>query len=78
MGKFSAANLNKTIYYLKRNGLQETWYAARERLAAKDHYSYEALTDEILAWQRSQVAEWQGQAVSWCLFFGQPLIIWKP
>lgn len=32
MGKLNLANLKKTIYYLRRNGLKNTWYAAKERL----------------------------------------------
>ncbi|MGN1146134.1 MAG: glycosyltransferase [Acetatifactor sp.] len=32
MRKINLANLKKTIYYLRRNGLKNTWYAARERL----------------------------------------------
>ncbi len=32
MGAFNLANLKKTIYYLHRNGLRDTWYAVWERL----------------------------------------------
>lgn len=32
MGRINRANLKKTVYYLKRNGLKKTWYAVRERL----------------------------------------------
>ena len=32
MNIFSAANLKKTIYYMKRNGLRKTIYAMRERV----------------------------------------------
>lgn len=32
MGRINLANLKKTIYYLRRNGLKNAWYAARERL----------------------------------------------
>lgn len=59
MGKLSAANLKKTIYYLKRNGLRETWYAARERLTAADTYTYEPPTEEVLARQRQQALSWE-------------------
>ena len=32
LGRINAANLRKSLYYLKRNGLRKTWYAVRERL----------------------------------------------
>ena len=31
MGVLNFANIKKTIYYLQRNGLRETWYAISER-----------------------------------------------
>lgn len=34
------ANLKKTIYYFKRNGIKETWYAVRERLEEKRQLPY--------------------------------------
>ncbi|HBA49677.1 MAG TPA: hypothetical protein DCZ91_18155 [Lachnospiraceae bacterium] len=40
MGRISRANLKKTIYYLKRNGLKRTWYAVRERLDEKKQLPY--------------------------------------
>ena len=40
MGRINRANLNKTIYYLKRNGLKRTWYAVRERLDEKRQPPY--------------------------------------
>ncbi|MCR2047338.1 glycosyltransferase [Acetatifactor muris] len=40
MGRINAANLKKTIYYLKRNGLRQTWYAVRERLDERRQPSY--------------------------------------
>lgn len=40
MSKLSVANIRKTLYYLKRNGLKNTWYAAKERLDAKADSSY--------------------------------------
>lgn len=46
MGKFSIANLKKTIYYFQRNGLRNTWNAARERLSGKEDYKAEVLTEE--------------------------------
>ena len=54
MGALSGANIKKTIYYLQRNGLKNTWYAVRERLAqAKETpYVYEAPPPEELERQR--------------------------
>lgn len=40
MSKLNVANIRKTLYYLKRNGLKNTWYAAKERLDAKAEASY--------------------------------------
>lgn len=41
MSKINIANLKKTIYYLKRNGLRDTYLAALERLRRKeDAYTY--------------------------------------
>lgn len=40
MGRISRANLKKTVYYLKRNGLKRTWYAVRERLDEKKQPPY--------------------------------------
>lgn len=34
------ADLRKTIYYLRRNGIRKTWYAARERLAERRQPPY--------------------------------------
>lgn len=46
MGKFSIANLKKTIYYFQRNGLRNTWIAARERLSGKEDYHPEFLSED--------------------------------
>ena len=67
MGKLSPANLKKTLYYLQRNGLRETMYAARERLFTMDSYTYEAPSREILDWQRQQAAEWGSSADTFSL-----------
>ena len=63
MGKLSPANWKKTVHYFQRNGLRDTWYAARERLVARDHYSYQPPSADILDWQRQQAGEWQEGAV---------------
>lgn len=54
MSKFTIANLKKTIHYLKRNGLRDTYLAALERLGQKedDTYAYEPPSEERLAEQR--------------------------
>lgn len=53
MGKLSVANLRKTIYYLRRNGLENTWHAIRERMAKTEEYIYQAPTEAELSRQRS-------------------------
>lgn len=48
------ANLKKTLYYLKRNGFRNTWYAARERLeeGRRPAYHFEEVSEKELAAQR--------------------------
>lgn len=41
MSKINKANLKKTLYYLKRNGLRDTFLAALERLQTNKQESYE-------------------------------------
>ena len=57
MSKINIANLKKTIYYLKRNGLRDTYLAALERLRKKEEYTYEPLSEEQLAEQKERSAE---------------------
>ncbi|MCM1188906.1 MAG: glycosyltransferase [bacterium] len=59
MGKISIANLKKTIYYLRRNGLTKTVCAAGERLrgTGEKDYRWEPVPKEILESQREQAAE---------------------
>lgn len=54
MGKLNLANLKKTLYYLRRNGLKNTWYAARERMEEKNAlpYTFAPITEEEAASQR--------------------------
>ena len=40
VAKLNKANLKKTLYYLQRNGLRETWISVRERLTETDRYFY--------------------------------------
>ncbi len=58
MGKLNRANIKKTLYYLKRNGMLNTYYAALERLKDKNnHYSYQELSSAQLAKQR--IKQWK-------------------
>lgn len=47
-------NFRKTIHYLKKNGLRQTYYAAKERAFEQQHdsYIYEAPSEEELKRQR--------------------------
>lgn len=59
MGKINRANLRKTLYYLKRNGVKGTFYAVRERLDKRlqPEYSWTPPTAEELEEQRRKAAE---------------------
>lgn len=54
MGRINGANLKKTLYYLKRNGLQGTFYAVRERLdkSLQPDYCWTPPAEEELTQQR--------------------------
>ncbi|MBQ7955145.1 MAG: glycosyltransferase [Lachnospiraceae bacterium] len=56
MGRISVANLKKTIYYLKRNGLRDTYLAALERLQEKDKnpWVYQPLSEAEAEAQRQK------------------------
>lgn len=58
MGKINLANLKKTIYYLKRNGLKSTLSAVTERLqtAGQPAYCWEPPSEAELREQRSRSA----------------------
>ncbi len=62
MGRINKANIKKTIYYLKRNGIRNTWYAAKERMeeAKKAPYQYTPPTRQELAWQKKTPTIFQG------------------
>lgn len=62
MGRINRANIKKTIYYLKRNGIRSTWYAAKERMeeAKKEPYHYLPPTEPELARQRTNPPAYQG------------------
>ena len=48
MAKLNKANLKKTLYYLQRNGLRETWISVRERLTETDRYFFVPCSEEEL------------------------------
>lgn len=62
MGKLTIANLKKTIYYLQRNGLRNTLNAARERLAAVEHYQPKTFSAEELATMHAEAEAWIREA----------------
>ena len=62
MGKLNRANFKRTLYYLKRNGLVNTYYAALERLQDKNNcYLYKELSSAQLAKQR--IKQWEERIV---------------
>lgn len=58
MSIFNNANLKKTVYYLKRNGLSKTVSAVRERLKgrAQSQYHWEPLSEEKRKKQQKHAA----------------------
>lgn len=52
------SNLKKTIHYLKKNGVKQAYYAARERTERikRASYHYERLSEEALLAQRENAA----------------------
>ena len=48
MAKLNKANLKKTLYYLQRNGLRETWISVRERLTETDRYFFVPCSEKEL------------------------------
>lgn len=57
MGKIlKAGNFRKTFHYLKKNGLKQAYYAAKERIYTEkaDDYNYEAPSEEALLRQREE------------------------
>jgi len=61
MGKVSLHNLKKTIYYFKRNGLKDTWYALRERMDEQVYpaYEYHPITQAEAERQRRDSLQYQ-------------------
>lgn len=60
MGIFKIANLRKTWYYFKKNGLKNAFYAAAERILDQsgENYRYEAPTADVLAAQREEAEKY--------------------
>lgn len=58
MGLCNMANLRKTVFYLRRNGLKKTWSALRERLEQRkaEAYTFVPVTEEELEKQRAAFA----------------------
>lgn len=62
MAKINRANVKRTLYYLKRNGLLNTYYAARERLATeKAGYQYQEPSPEQLLIQKNR--QWEEKRI---------------
>ena len=63
MGRINKANLKKTIYYMKRNGIRRTWYAVLERLEERKRppYVWTPPTDAELTVQREG---WEREGLS--------------
>lgn len=57
MGKINGANIKKAFYYLKRNGLLNTWYAVRERMDEKEAYCFTPPAPEALLQQTREAEE---------------------
>lgn len=57
MGKIlKISNIKKTVNYLKKNGLKQAYYAARERMEQEkaDSYTYEPVSTAVLQKQREE------------------------
>ena len=65
VGALNPANIKKTIYYLQRNGLRDTWYAVRERLVERQNppYVYTAPSKAELKTQLETVLERSGRGI---------------
>lgn len=52
--KISANNFKKVIRYLKKNGFKNTFYAAKERMVTKEHYTFLSVSLEELEKQKNR------------------------
>ena len=50
-------NIRKAYSYLKRNGIEDTFYASVERLVDKQEYNYLQPPAEVLERQRQEVKD---------------------
>ena len=57
VAKLNKANLKKTLYYLQRNGLRETWISVRERLTETDRYFFVPCSEAELEKQSRRMGE---------------------
>lgn len=58
-GIFRISNFRRTYYYVKKNGITNTFYAVWERVASgKTDYCYNAPADSVLDSQRKQAEEY--------------------
>ena len=56
VAKLNKANLKKTLYYLQRNGLRETWISVREHLIVTELYFFVPCSEEEL--ERQSDRKW--------------------
>ncbi len=66
MAKLNIANLKKTLYYLQRNGLRETWISVRERLTETDRYFYVPCPEEELEGKVAENGIIRLHSALWC------------
>lgn len=66
MGVWNRVNIRKALYYLRRNGIKNTWFAARERLAQGGDvkYTYTPPSREQMECQRKEA---EGMTVSFSI-----------
>ncbi len=57
------SNVKKTLYYMRKNGIRQTYYAAKERTAReiRDSYVYQPPSEQTLASQRRNSAAMTGK-----------------
>lgn len=65
VAKLNKANLKKTLYYLQRNGLRETWISVRERLTDTDRYFFVPCSEAELEKQSRRNGKDRLRSVLW-------------
>ncbi len=48
-------NIRKTVNYLKKNGIEDTFYASVERITSKQEYRFVPVSEEVLETQRKKI-----------------------